>query len=83
MKNLHNPKAFAKRIRIAMATSGLNQKEVARALDLSISTVCRVLKFKGPDVEGYLRLSQWLTREEHAESRRKEPYRENLNPEPM
>ena len=83
MHKLHNPKTFAKRIRIAMATSGLQQKQVAKKLELSSSTICRVLKFKGPDVEAYLRISQWLKDEERNEQRRNEPYYENLNPEPM
>lgn len=83
MRRLHDPKLFAKRVRIAMATSGLQQKQVAKKLELSPSTICRVLKFKGTDVEAYLRISQWLKDEELSEQRRNEPYQENLNPEPM
>lgn len=64
MDNLFDPDQFARRIRVRIALRGISQADCAAETGISRATISRICSGrKAPDVENFLRLTQWEARD--------------------
>ena len=65
MKPMFDAEEFGTRIRVAAARQAVSLRSVGRDLELSAGTMSRISRGIGtPELEHYLRLTQWLERVE-------------------